>query len=76
MKLNKFFLFSAAVGLALASCSDDVAVTSPDNGQVAKGNTYLTMAVTMTQPGTRASNSEVGEYEGTDAEKRCSASNS
>lgn len=73
MKLNKFFLFSAAVGLALASCSDDVAVTSPDNGQVAKGNTYLTMAVTMTQPGTRASNSEVGEYEGTDAEKKVSS---
>ena len=73
MKLNKFFLFSAAVGLALASCSDDVAVTSPDNGKVTKGNTYLTMAVTMTQPGTRASNSEVGEYGGTDAEKQVSS---
>ena len=47
MKLNKFFLFSAAVGLALASCSDDV-VNSVDNGKdVAKGNTYVGLTVSM-----------------------------
>lgn len=66
MKLNKFFLFSAAVGLALASCSDDVAVTSPDNGQVAKGNTYVAVSVTQTQ--TRATSDKVGEYAGSKAE--------
>lgn len=67
MKLNKFFLFSAAVGLALASCSDDVAVTSPDNGKVAKGNTYVAVSVTQTQ--TRASSEELTDkYAGTDAE--------
>lgn len=69
MKLNKFFLFSAAVGLALASCSDDVAVTSPDNGQVAKGNTYVGMTVSMASPGTRAGNTGDGEYVGEDYEK-------
>lgn len=68
MKLNKFFLFSAAVGLALASCSDDVAVTSPDNGQVAKGNTYVAVSVTQTQ--TRASSDKVGEYAGSEAETK------
>lgn len=67
MKLNKFFLFSAAVGLALASCSDDVAVTSPDNGQVAKGNTYVAVSVTQTQ--TRASSEELTDkYAGSKAE--------
>lgn len=67
MKLNKFFLFSAAVGLALASCSDDVAVTSPDNGKVTKGNTYVAVSVTQTQ--TRASSEELTDkYAGTDAE--------
>lgn len=69
MKLNKFFLFSAAVGLALASCSDDVAVTSPDNGKVAKGNTYVGMTVSMASPGTRAGNTGDGEYVGEDYEK-------
>lgn len=68
MKLNKFFLFSAAVGLALASCSDDVAVTSPDNGQVAKGNTYVAVSVTQTQ--TRASGDKVGEYAGSEDETK------
>ena len=68
MKLNKFFLFSAAVGLALASCSDDVAVTSPDNGQVAKGNTYVAVSVTQTQ--TRASSDKVGEYAGSEDETK------
>lgn len=68
MKLNKFFLFSAAVGLALASCSDDVAVTSPDNGQVAKGNTYVAVSVTQTQ--TRVSSDKVGEYAGSEAETK------
>lgn len=67
MKLNKFFLFSAAVGLALASCSDDVAVTSPDNGKVTKGNTYVAVSVTQTQ--TRASSEKLTDkYGGTDAE--------
>lgn len=66
MKLNKFFLFSAAVGLALASCSDDVAVTSPDNGKVTKGNTYVAVSVTQTQ--TRATSDKVGEYAGSKAE--------
>lgn len=67
MKLNKFFLFSAAVGLALASCSEDVAVTSPDNGKVTKGNTYVAVSVTQTQ--TRASSEELTDkYAGTDAE--------
>lgn len=66
MKLNKFFLFSAAVGLALASCSDDVAVPSPDNGKVTKGNTYVAVSVTQTQ--TRASSDKVGEYAGSKAE--------
>ena len=67
MKLNKFFLFSAAVGLALASCSDDVAVTSPDNGQVTKGNTYVAVSVTQTQ--TRASSEELTDkYAGSKAE--------
>ena len=67
MKLNKFFLFSAAVGLALASCSDDVAVTSPDNGQVAKGNTYVAVSVTQTQ--TRASSEELTDkYAGSEDE--------
>lgn len=69
MKLNKFFLFSAAVGLALASCSDDVAVTSPDNGKVTKGNTYVAVSVTQTQ--TRASSEELTDkYAGTDAETK------
>lgn len=69
MKLNKFFLFSAAVGLALASCSDDV-VNSVDNGKdVAKGNTYVGLTVSMASPGTRAGNTGDGEYEGTTAEK-------
>lgn len=68
MKLNKFFLFSAAVGLALASCSDDVAVTSPDNGKVTKGNTYVAVSVTQTQ--TRASSDKVGEYAGSEAETK------
>ena len=69
MKLNKFFLFSAAVGLALASCSDDVAVTSPDNGKVTKGNTYVGVSVTQTQ--TRASSEELTDkYAGTDAETK------
>ncbi len=67
MKLNKFFLFSAAVGLALASCSDDVAVTSPD-GKVTKGNTYVAVSVTQTQ--TRASSEEAGKYAGTEAETK------
>lgn len=67
MKLNKFFLFSAAVGLALASCSDDVAVTSPD-GKVTKGNTYVAVSVTQTQ--TRASSEEVGKYAGSEAETK------
>ena len=66
MKLNKFFLFSAAVGLALASCSDDVAVTSPDNGKVTKGNTYVAVSVTQTK--TRATSDKVGEYGGSKAE--------
>lgn len=67
MKLNKFFLFSAAVGLALASCSDDVAVPSPDNGKVTKGNTYVAVSVTQTQ--TRASSEELTDkYAGTAAE--------
>ena len=69
MKLNKFFLFSAAVGLALASCSDDVAVTSPDNGEVTKGNTYVAVSVTQTQ--TRASSEELTDkYAGTDTETK------
>lgn len=68
MKLNKFFLFSAAVGLALASCSDDVAVTPPDNGKVTKGNTYVAVSVTQTQ--TRASSEEVGKYAGSEAETK------
>lgn len=68
MKLNKFFLFSAAVGLALASCSDDVAVTSPDNGKVTKGNTYVAVSVTQTQ--TRASSDKVGEYAGSEDETK------
>lgn len=68
MKLNKFFLFSAAVGLALASCSDDVAVTSPDNGKVTKGNTYVAVSVTQTQ--TRASSEEAGKYAGSEAETK------
>lgn len=68
MKLNKFFLFSAAVGLALASCSDDVAVTPPDNGKVTKGNTYVAVSVTQTQ--TRASSEEAGKYAGTEAETK------
>ncbi len=68
MKLNKFFLFSAAVGLALASCSDDVAVTSPDNGKVTKGNTYVAVSVTQTQ--TRASGDKVGEYAGSEDETK------
>ena len=69
MKLNKFFLFSAAVGLALASCSDDVAVTSPDNGQVAKGNTYVAVSVTQTQ--TRVSSEELTDkYAGSEAETK------
>lgn len=68
MKLNKFFLFSAAVGLALASCSDDV-VNSVDNGKdVAKGNTYVAVSVTQTQ--TRASSDKVGEYAGSEAETK------
>lgn len=67
MKLNKFFLFSAAVGLALASCSDDVAVTSPDNGKVTKGNTYVAVSVTQTQ--TRASSEELTDkYAGSETE--------
>ena len=67
MKLNKFFLFSAAVGLALASCSDDVAVTSPDNGKVTKGNTYVAVSVTQTQ--TRASSEELTDkYAGSEDE--------
>lgn len=67
MKLNKFFLFSAAVGLALASCSDDV-VNSVDNGKdVAKGNTYVAVSVTQTQ--TRASSEELTDkYAGSKAE--------
>lgn len=72
MKLNKFFLFSAAVGLALASCSDDV-VNSVDNGKdVAKGNTYVGLTVAMASPNdplTKAANTGDGEYEGTTAEK-------
>lgn len=68
MKLNKFFLFSAAVGLALASCSDDVAVTPPDNGKVTKGNTYVAVSVTQTQ--TRASSEEAGKYAGSEAETK------
>lgn len=68
MKLNKFFLFSAAVGLALASCSDDVAVTSPDNGKVTKGNTYVAVSVTQTQ--TRASSEVVDKYAGSEAETK------
>lgn len=69
MKLNKFFLFSAAVGLALASCSDDV-VNSVDNGKdVAKGNTYVGLTVSMASPGTRAGNTGDGEYVGEDYEK-------
>lgn len=72
MKLNKFFLFSAAVGLALASCSDDV-VNSVDNGKdVAKGNTYVGLTVAMADPNTRAGNTGDGVYEGTDAEKAIS----
>lgn len=67
MKLNKFFLFSAAVGLALASCSDNVAVTSPD-GKVTKGNTYVAVSVTQTQ--TRASSEEAGKYAGSEAETK------
>lgn len=54
MKLNKFFLFSAAVGLALASCSDDV-VNSVDNGKDVKGDTYVSLSVELAaQGGTRA----------------------
>ena len=69
MKLNKFFLFSAAVGLALASCSDDVAVTSPDNGKVTKGNTYVAVSVTQTQ--TRASSEELTDkYAGSETETK------
>lgn len=69
MKLNKFFLFSAAVGLAFASCSDDVAVTSPDNGKVTKGNTYVAVSVTQTQ--TRASSEELTDkYAGSEAETK------
>lgn len=69
MKLNKFFLFSAAVGLALASCSDDVAVTPPDNGKVTKGNTYVAVSVTQTQ--TRASSEELTDkYAGSEAETK------
>ncbi len=69
MKLNKFFLFSAAVGLALASCSDDVAVTSPDNGKVTKGNTYVAVSVTQTQ--TRASSEELTDkYAGSEDETK------
>lgn len=69
MKLNKFFLFSAAVGLALASCSDDVAVTSPDNGKVTKGNTYVAVSVTQTQ--TRASSEKLTDkYAGSEAETK------
>ncbi len=69
MKLNKFFLFSAAVGLALASCSDDVAVPSPDNGKVTKGNTYVAVSVTQTQ--TRASSEELTDkYAGSEAETK------
>lgn len=69
MKLNKFFLFSAAVGLALASCSDDVAVTSPDNGKVTKGNTYVAVSVTQTQ--TRASSEELTDkYAGSEVETK------
>lgn len=69
MKLNKFFLFSAAVGLALASCSDDVAVTSPDNGKVTKGNTYVAVSVTQTQ--TRVSSEELTDkYAGSEAETK------
>lgn len=68
MKLNKFFLFSAAVGLALASCSDDVD-NRVDNGKdVAKGNTYVAVSVTQTQ--TRASSDKVGEYAGSEAETK------
>lgn len=69
MKLNKFFLFSAAVGLALASCSDDVAVTSPDNGKVTKGNTYVAVSVTQTQ--TRASSEKLTDkYAGSEDETK------
>ena len=68
MKLNKFFLFSAAVGLALASCSDDV-VNSVDNGKdVAKGNTYVGVSVTQTK--TRATSDKVGEYAGSEDETK------
>lgn len=74
MKLNKFFLFSAAVGLALASCSDDV-VNSVDNGKDVKGDTYVSLSVELAaQGGTRAAgdeaSSEAGEFVGEGGERK------
>lgn len=74
MKLNKFFLFSAAVGLALASCSDDV-VNSVDNGKDVKGDTYVSLSVELAaQGGTRAAgdeaNLEAGEFVGEGGETK------
>lgn len=74
MKLNKFFLFSAAVGLALASCSDDVD-NRVDNGKDVKGDTYVSLSVELAaQGGTRAAgdeaNSEAGEFVGEGGETK------
>lgn len=61
MKLNKFFLFSAAVGLALASCSDDVD-NRVDNGKDVKGDTYVSLSVELAaQGGTRAAGAEAND---------------
>lgn len=74
MKLNKFFLFSAAVGLALASCSDDVD-NRVDNGKDVKGDTYVSLSVELAaQGGTRAAgdeaSSEAGEFVGEGGERK------
>lgn len=74
MKLNKFFLFSAAVGLALASCSDDVD-NRVDNGKDVKGDTYVSLSVELAaQGGTRAAgdeaNSEAGGFVGEGGETK------
>ena len=74
MKLNKFFLFSAAVGLALASCSDDVD-NRVDNGKDVKGDTYVSLSVELAaQGGTRAAgdeaSSEADEFVGEGGERK------
>ena len=73
MKLNKFFLFSAAVGLALASCSDDVD-NRVDNGKDVKGDTYVSLSVELAaQGGTRAgeeNNSDAGSFVGEGGETK------